>query len=308
MLEGQSRTLNVVLTMDVLPAVRREEVHGPERWDEAERAVEAFAEAVDTEGLEATFFVCPEALERLESTLRDVAGAGELGMLCHPQLQGYQSYLGSYSFDRQEEILELHTKMWQDRMGEHPLTFRPGFFSANDYTYHVVCMKGYRQGSCSLPGRMDNDQCSLWYPTYPFPHHTDPLDRTQAGTMEFYEVPVTSDFEAADHVSYETYTPPHLRIEETDLHEYAGDLVRHQLTRMQEDRARVRAATLVTSNVAGWGGSEDPHVERLHNIRGMLKEVAEEREMELQPNTVAGLHERADEIHRHLKELEEEQQ
>jgi hypothetical protein len=283
--DEDKRALHAVFTMDVLPAGGSEEVSGPERWDDAERAVGAFAEVLAEEGFDPCYFVAPEALKRLADTVRDV-------------------YLGSYSFDRQREIIELAGKTWADALGEAPESFRPGFFSANDYTFHVLCMEGYHQGSCSLPGRMDNDQCSLWFPSYPFPHHTDPLDRTVPGTMEFYEVPVTSDFEAATHISYETYTPPYLRIEQTDLHDYARDLVKRQLDRMQEDQVEVRAVTFVTSNIVGWGRADDPHVEKLENLCAMLREVAEERGMDLRPATLESLHEEADRIHRAAREME----
>jgi len=285
--DANTDILNVVLTMDVLPAVSGGDVRGPQRWDHAERAVRAFAETAQGEGL--------------------AAEGCELGLLCHPQLSGYQACLGSYSFDRQREIVSLDRKSWEDTLGEEPATFRSGFFSANDYTFHVLCMEGFRQGSCSLPGRMDNEQCSLWFPSYPFPHHTDPLDRSAPGSMEFFEVPVTSDFEAATHISYETYTPPHLRVEEPDVHSYARDLIERQLARMLEDRVDLKAVTLVTSNVAAWGAEDDPHVERLQNLCAMLREVAGEHGMELRPLTIAALHEEADAIFRRVHELEEGQ-
>ncbi len=305
--EDDGKVLHAVFTMNCLPAGGGPEVRGPERWDHAERAVTAFADAVREAGFRAALFVTPEALHRFAGTVRDLSEAGvEAGVLCHPQLSEYQACLGSYSFDRQREIVALARKTWENHLGESPTTFRPGYFSANDYTYHVLCMEGFRQGSCSLPGRMDNDQCSLWFPSYPFPHHTDPLNRTQAGTMEFYEVPVTSDFEAATHISYETYTPPHMRIEQPDLHEYAEDLIARHIKRMLEDQTRVKAITLVTSNVADWGGAQDPHVEKLHNLCSTLRQAAERGGLELRGATLSDLHEKADEIHRRLRELEEE--
>ncbi len=306
--DDEGSILNVVFTMDVLPAISEGDVRGPRRWDEAERAVRAFAETLTGEGLTATFFIAPEAAGRLADAARAVAAEGcEVGVLCHPQLSGYQACLGSYSYDRQREIVGLGRKVWQDALAEEPAAFRAGFFSANDYTFHVLCMEGYRQGSCSLPGRMDNAQCSLWFPSYPFPHHTDPLDRSAPGTMEFYEVPVTSDFEAATQISYETYTPPYLRVEEPDVHSYARDLVERQLGRMAEDQVDVRAVTLVTSNVVTWGGDDDPHVERLQNLCAMLREVADQHSLTLRPTTLAALHAGADELYEQMRELEEGQ-
>lgn len=294
--------------MDCLPAGGRSEVQGPERWDGAARSVAAFAEALHEEGFGGTFFIAPEALRRLRKVVREVRSSGsELGLLCHPQLSHYQAFLGAYGFDRQREIVQLARQVWEDALGEAPVTFRPGFFSANDYTYHVLCMEGFRQGSCSLPGRIDNDQFSLWQRSYPFPHHTDPLDRTAQGTMEFFEVPVTSDFEAAFSLSYETYTPPHLRIEEPDVQEYARDLIVRQLDRMAADQVAARAVTFVTSNLVGWDKEDDPHTERLRNVCQTLREVADERHMKLCWSSLEAIHEISDQQHTAGPDLEDVQ-
>ncbi len=290
-------SLYVVFTMDCLPAEVREEVHGPERWDKAVSAPLAFAQALDQEGFGASYFIAPEAAARLRDVAAELAEAGcELGVLCHPQLSGYQSYLGSYGYERQREIVSLARKVWTDELSRPAAAFRSGFFSANDYTFHVLCMEGFQQGSCSLPGRMDNDQCSMWFRSYPFPHHTDPLDRMAAGTMEYLEVPVTSDYEAAAYVSYETYTPPHLRIEEPDVHDYAHDLIERQLDRMEEEGEELRVVHFTTSNVTDWAGPETPHVERLLNLCATVREVADERDLTVRWSSLQALHRLADEL------------
>jgi len=277
--------------MDCLPAGGVGDVRGPEDWDGAERAVRAFVGALAGQGMVGTLFVAPEALGRLRAALEEAAGAGcELGLLCHPQLAGYASYLGSYSFERQREILHQAREAWQDALGRAAETVRSGFFSANDHTFHAMVMEGFRQGSCSLPGRTDDEQCSIWRGSYPFPHHTDPLDRTAQGTMEFFEVPVTSDFEAASYLSYGSYTPPHLRIEEPDLHEYAQELVSRHLARMEGDGVPLKVVNFVTSNRVGWGLPEDPHVERLANLAAMLRELADRMGLRVRGAGVEGIH------------------
>jgi len=293
----EGKVLNVVFSMDCLPAGSKGEVHGPPRWDAAAAAPLAFAEMLDSLGFKATFFVAPEALGRLRSTAEELRDAGcELGLLCHPQLAGYQTYLGSYNYDRQREIVGFARVEWENELGQAPACFRAGFFSANDYTFHVLCMEGFRQGSCSLPGRLDHDQYSVWARSYPFPHHTDPLDRAAAGTMEFFEVPVTSDFEAASYMEYETYTPPHLRIEEPDLHDYARDLILRQVARMSEDEVPVKVIHFVTSNVIGWGQDDDPHGERLQNLCTTLREVADAEGLGPRWRSLKELHEVRDDL------------
>jgi len=293
----ESEPLHVLVTMDCLPPEGPDPVPGPTSWEAARRSVESFCEGLTEAGLKGTFFIAPECLKRLKDTVGSLRAAGmELGVLCHPQLSNYQSYLGSYGFDRQREVVRLDKTVWQDKLGEAPDTFRAGYFSVNDYTYHVLCLEGFSQGSCCLPGRIDPDQCCMWQKVYPFPHHTDPLDRTIAGTMEFYEAPVTSEFTAKEFVKAETYTPPHLRIEEPRLGDYAERLVRRQIERMQEDRTQVRSIVLVTQNTVRWGAGEDPHLERLSNLSSMLRRAAEQCHMRLAPTTLKGMHEFADSL------------
>jgi hypothetical protein len=293
----EEKELNVVFSMDCLPAGGKREVHGPGRWDDAEAAPLAFARVLGELEFKATFFIAPSALERLAGPVGELACGGcELGLLCHPQLSGYQACLGSYSYEVQREIVGFSRAQWEDRLGTSPSCFRSGFFSANDYTYHVLCMEGFRQGSCSLPGRLDHDQCSVWLRGYPFPHHTDPLDRAAAGTMEFFEVPVTSDFEAAAYMSYETYTPPHLRIEEPDVHEDARDLAQRHLARMGEDGIVVKVLHFVTSNLIGWHQADDPHAERLQNLCTMVREVARQAGLRLRWRSLEALHRLRDEL------------
>jgi hypothetical protein len=294
--DAEDRGVSVVLTMDCLPAGGRAAVRCPDRWSDAEASAAAFVHAMAAQGLTATLFVAEQAAARLRGVLEEARAAGcEAALLCHPQLGDYQTCLGAYNYDRQREIVSVARRKWEDALGETPRSFRAGSFSANDYTFQVLCMEEFRQGSCSLPGRMDGEQCSMWYGAHPFPHHTDPLDRARVGTMEFLEVPVTSDFEAAGYMTYETYTPPHLRIEEPDVHEYARGLVEFHLDRMEEDEVECRVIHLVTSNLVGWGREADPHVERLSNLCAMLREVAGERGLEVRSASLAGLHEAWDE-------------
>ena len=295
MSESGRDALHVVFSMDCLPAGEVGEVRGPANWQDAARSPVAFAETLAALGLGATVFIAPEALGRMAGAVQKLQDAGcELGILCHPQLAGQQACLGSYSYDRQMQIVRASLDAWSQAMGRLPQAFRPGFFSANDYTFHVLCMLGLRQGSCSLPGRIDNEQCSMWFGSYPFPHHTDPLDRSAKGSMEFFEVPVTSDFAAASFNSQDTFTPPCLRIEEPQVHEYARDLIERQLAGMDDEGLSTKTVHLVTSNLVGWGGADDPHIDRLRNLCSMLGELADRRGLDLQWTSLAELHELAD--------------
>jgi hypothetical protein len=291
-----SEPIYVAFTMDCLPPIGHDDVPGPPDADQAARAPGAFIDTLREEGLGATLFVAPPAAERLDDAFRRLGGDGcELGLLCHPQLEGHQAWLGSYNFDRQRSIICQSREAWQDQFDRRPATFRPGFFSANDHTYHVLVMEGFTQGSCSLPARMDNDQCSMWLSACPYTHHTDPLDRLPAGTMEFLEFPVCSDYASVSSLTTSSYTPPHLRVEDPNLHDFAEELIERHLENMSEAGAPLTVITLVTSNVVAWGADEDPHVERLRNLCGLLRSVAEQRGRPLEWMSMAELHDLWDE-------------
>jgi len=292
----EQESLYAVFTMDCVPPQSTRAVPGPSSWEDAQRSIESYAEGLNSEGLRATFFIAPEALKKLKGVACSLRSAGmEVGVLCHPQLSGYQSYLGSYGYDRQREIVRLARTAWQDAMGEQPTSFRAGFFSANDYTFQVLCMEGFMQGSCSLPGRIDPEQCSLWQKTCPFPHHADPLDRRILGTMEFFEVPVTSEADAKELLPAQTFTPPHLRIEDPSINEHAARLMEKLLDHVAAERAAVKSNVFVTQNSVGWGSDADPHLERLRNLISLLRDLADRRGMELMAATVGSLHDLAHE-------------
>jgi len=303
--ESNRETVYAAFTMDCLPASGNAEVQCLDRWEDAGSRAVAFVEALVAQGLAGTFFIAPEALERMGSAVEEIRAAGcERAVLCHPQLSGHQACLGSYNFERQREIVRLARKAWEDTLSESPVTFRPGFFSANDHTFHALIMEGFQQGSCSLPGRMDNEQCCMWFGSYPFPHHADPLDRTAQGTIEFLEVPVTSNFTVARQFHCATYTPPHLRIEVQDLHSYAHGLIEMHLDRMINEAVPVKVLTFITSNLVPWGRDDDPHVERLHNLCMIVREEAERRDMAVAWKSMAALHDLWDEQCRVTRRLE----
>jgi len=293
--QGESETLHVVFTMDCVPPRGGPQLRGPRNWQVACSSILKFAAALKQDGMLGTFFIVPEALERFRGALEQVRDEGmELGLLCHPQISNYKACLGAYKYDRQREIVHLGRTIWEDKMGEAVSSLRAGFFSANDYTYQVLCLEGFRQANCCLPGRIDDEQYSMWQGCYPFPHHTDPLDRKIQGTMEVFEVPVTSDFEASELSRAETFTPPHLRIENPQVTEYAKALIGKHLDRMLVERVSVKTITFITRNSVAWGRPEDPHIERLHNLVLLVRSIAERRKMQLRAETMASLHEEAD--------------
>jgi hypothetical protein len=294
--DNDSEPIYAAFTMDCLPPLGHDDVPGPPDKEWAARAPRAFVDTLRGEGLGATLFVAPPAAERLGDAFQNATGEGcELALLCHPQLEGHQAWLGSYNFERQRSVISQSREAWEQHFGRRPRTFRPGFFSANDHTYHVLVMEGFTQGSCSVPARMDNDQCSMWFTGCPHAHHTDPLNRLPIGNMEFLEFPVCSDYASVSSLTTSTYTPQYLRIEDPNLHDFAEELIERHLENMDSSGVPLDVITLVTSNVVGWGGDDDPHVERLQNICALLRKIAEKRGRTVAWKSMDDLHELWDE-------------
>ena len=106
-----SNLLQVVFTMDCAPPQGPQAVPGPDSWEAAAEAMASFAGGLAEVGMTGTFVLTPLCLKRLEGLAEELlAGGIELGLLCHPQLSGYQTYLGSYSFERQREIVRLDSE------------------------------------------------------------------------------------------------------------------------------------------------------------------------------------------------------
>lgn len=294
---NSATTLHLVFTMNCLPPGDHADIPGPRSWEEAREATRNCARTLSDLSLAGTFFVETEAAAELVETVREYGGRqAETGLLCHPQLHGYQNCLGSYRMDRQREIINLVATGWENRVGRRPAAFRPGFFSANDYTYQVLCLEGFTEGSCSLPGKVDLDRCTRWDNTFPFPHHTDPLDRRASGTMEFFEVPVSSDFEATGQTDSEMFIPHYLRIEQGSATEQETQLVRSLLERMEQEKMRVRVLTFVTSNRSGWDEHQNALAKRVEKLVKITENAAREYDLEVSSTTLADIHAHADEV------------
>jgi hypothetical protein len=296
MTDSDAQPLYVVFTMDCVPPDGPPSVPGPPSWREAEDSVRAVRDVLRALGMTGTFFIAPECLARMNQTVVALAEAGmELGILCHPQLSGYQSYFGSYGFDRQREIVQLGKQIWRNRIGTLPTAFRAGYFSANNCTYHVLCLEGFSESSCVLPGCVDPDRSVNWHRVYPFPHHTDPLDCTLKGTLEVFEAPVTSAFAAKEYVKADAHTPLHMRVEAPEFEETAEKLLVEHLSRMLEDRTDVRTVVCVTSNTASWSDHECTLARKLGHFWAAALRFAMERGMKAVPATLRNVHRAADE-------------
>lgn len=287
--------LYVVFTMDCNPVRQHESIAGPQSWERSRTAIESFVQALADEGFLSTLFVTPAVITRNRKAVdRALELDAEAALLCHPQLHGYSAYMGDYPLDRQLEVLKVARAQWTKALGTEPETIRPGFFSGNDYSYQAFLTAGFRQGSCSLPGCIDIEQSAVWTKAFPLPHHTDPLDRYQPGSLDFFEVPVTSDLNRDGIGGLDSYTPAHLRLEDPEIEGRFERLVVSHIDRSREGETEVPTLAFITSNTIAWGRKGDPHVDRMKGLLEQLRGIAEDKRRKLIPATVARLHAEAD--------------
>jgi len=289
--------LFVTFTMDCEAVARESPEGGPRTWALAERAMRGFAQTLNDEGLRGTYFVVPRVAKRFPSVLADIETTGiELGMHCHPQNDGYANYLAGYEVDRQKEILDLSKTQWADALGRDPMSFRPGNFSANDDTFVALVELGFRQGSCSLPGRKHWGIKADWENSYPFARHADPLDRRIEGTLEFYEVPVTAKFESPAINGNMYYTPDHLRIESAGIRDFAEEVIRQHIDRMRKERVPVKTIVFMTHNTQEYSTPDSKASITLRQMINLVRSISQDKGLAVTPATIEEIHEHADRL------------
>lgn len=104
------------------------------------------------------------------------------------------AHFGQLSYDEQIALLSEAAALWHSAMGERPLYFRPGTFSANDSTFRALAELGFRGGSISAPGRVYPEIRAVWTGTEPDPHRTNASFRLLPGNMMLGNMPLSADF------------------------------------------------------------------------------------------------------------------
>ncbi|CAM3525980.1 NodB-like y domain-containing protein [Bordetella sputigena] len=199
------KEVKIVVTMDCEPRkhAAHPEATGPAEWSLGQRAAEGYAAIAGRYGLPVTFFVHPEtAIEQavVYDRLRDQGAC--LGLHVHAWKfamsyhggQRYMSHYGALSDAEQYGVLGEAGALWKQALGEWPLYFRPGTFSANDSIFRILADMGFRGGSCSVPGRVMPEMQAIWAGALPDAHRTHASFRQIAGTMDFVNMPVAVDF------------------------------------------------------------------------------------------------------------------
>jgi len=264
--------LYLLFTQDCEQLAEHSKHGGPASWDQAERSTLGLADYLEAQGLRATFFVVAQTAARQRRMFLDLEERGhELGLHVHPQDtgRGFGDYLGGYAFDEQVRLLQETAGDWAQAIGHRPATFRGGNFSANDSTFPALAATGFRQGSCSSPGRRYVAAKAVWEGAEPWPLRAHGANRLYAGDVDFYEVPITCDQDHRRNPSL----PLELRIE-------GGDAATHdrtiELALRRQAEAGVSPKTIVpfTHNHLEYGDPQDERRRTLEAVVGSAMRLA----------------------------------
>lgn len=271
-----AETVHVCFTIDVERIKEKSPSGGPPSWELAERSARDYCMFLRERGYPVTLFIVPDVAERQASLFRALAADGhECGLHFHPKSwrDNYQQAeqweeLGGYSAEEQESMLRQASSQWAAAIGREPTCFRPGCFSANDWTFPVLASLGFRCGSVSQPERCAPRVCAVWAGADRSVHRAHRAFRPVAGDLDFVEVPVTVDSRRRDHWTGTGDT----RFEGCDVEQVlagAEDHLRWQV----ENNAPLKHLCFFTHNFVGYDEA-DPQ-SRLPILRGVVDRLPE---------------------------------
>jgi len=197
--------ISVVITMDCEPTVATSHptATGPTDWAMGERAVMGYWEIAQSYGFPVTYFVHPETILAQAPLFKELKSSGAcIGLHMHPWKYAlwrhggrrFMAHFGALSEPDQIALLSEASALWQEAMGEAPLYFRPGTFSANDATFRVLAALGFRGASISAPERVYREIRAIWTGTEPDPHLANSTFRHMPGDLRLANMPLSADF------------------------------------------------------------------------------------------------------------------
>lgn len=248
------------------------------------RAVRGFADVLEEMGCKGTFIVIPSEFQANGPIYREMAERGhEVGLHIHPVEQGYEEFLGVYGFDDQVKIISEGIEIFADCMGRKPLSFTPGYCSANDHTYPALEALGFKHGTVSLPTR-NLPQCACVWGNSPLDiHYPHRYNRCLVGDVDFVDIPHTLD---PDSRLWGGAHPQDLRIELVDAKNHWYTIyksVKRQIT--AGDSIPVKHLRAGTHNIFDYSDKHNFRRETLYGVIAAARQICEQEGCELVPAT-----------------------
>lgn len=183
--------------MDVEPPTSTAGVSGPDSFESGIDAVRGYMSLIGTWNYRSTYFVHPEVVCDNPRFFRSLLERGNsLGLHLHTTkfcLCRQKQELGGLGADTQQAVLNQATKMFEEGAGFRPVLFRPGCFSANDFTFGILTELGFKGGGVSIPGRVWPERYCIWSAAYPYAHFAHRAFRQNPGDLKFVNIPLSVD-------------------------------------------------------------------------------------------------------------------
>ena len=255
-------------------------VRDPDLGERSIRGLGKLFAETDTRG---TFFVIPSDIEVHAGIYKELEAAGhEIGLHVHPADQGFEEFFGVHSPDDQRAILSEGIDRFAQIMGRRPVSFCPGYGSANDATFGVLEELGFLHGMVSIPTR-DLPQCaSVWGSSSLDPRYPHRFNKSLSGDVDFVDLPVTVD---PDSRLWGGAHPLDLRVELVDAknHWYTIDkAVRRQIVQ----NTPLRQVHAITHNIFDFLDPRNFRRETCLGIVDAARRIAEREGLTFQAATL----------------------
>ncbi len=281
--------LHIICTMNCEPIPNRMVREGPRTWEVSARAIEGFCTRLVNAGFPPTLFLAPDCIDQHTPMLEEAGSRGvELGLFVHPPNIGegqFKRCLGTYNIEEQRAIIDYSAEWFADALGVRPRSFRSGRASASDTTYKVLYELGFRQGSISEPGSRRPLIGADWEDAQAQAHYVDPTNRLRSGSLQFLEVPLTTDPTQlmAGGLPFE------LVIESGPFETHHRLVIEQHLRRLADEDAPFRTLCIGTHNTIDYYRGDERNIRTLDELLTYLETLAES--YDLVPCTLAGAHE-----------------
>jgi hypothetical protein len=248
-----------------------------------ERSIRGLGELFAKTGTRGTFYVIPGDVEAHAKTFLELESQGhEVGLHVHPADQGYGEFLGDHSPELQQEIIREASDRFAQAMGREPLTFCPGYCSANDFTFAILEELGFTHGTVSMPTRNLPQCASVWSGCSLEPRYPHRYNRLLNGDVNFVDLPPTVDPESR---MWGGAHPLDLRVELVDAknHWYTIDkAVRRQLAQ----KTPVKQLHADTHDAFEYGVEGNFRRETFLGIHKAAQQIAEREKLAFTPATL----------------------
>jgi len=250
-----------------------------------ENAIHGFAELLEQRHWRGTFFLVPGEVAPFADLLKDLSGKGhEVALHLHPDELGAEGpYFGAYSGEAQKEMICQAQDIFEEHLGLRPVSFRPGYCSANDATFPAMGECGIRQASASMPGRRMTSSASNWAGAPLFAHYANPHNRFLSGGLDLVEVPVSVDWES---MIWGGVHPQDLRVEFTDSKNHSF-LIDKLMRRQVAEEMPLKSLVVLTHNLFRFADVGDFRRETMIGMIESMERCAHEIDTPLAGSTLA---------------------